>query len=235
MPRPSWKSRTESLKKLSLQETIEWLKSSRVTPRRARWVYRRYVAGPYDWTASHHSAPEAEAMFVIRAALGKLDGFDFGDTGNNPGWVKPFLWGELYRHKGDLLGEEIAEVCSIFVSDDNEAAAKLMDLYEDESAHPFTRCNVLYALLSAPIPERLNKRLQQIVRRALNNRENPYARCTACMLSEKDPTITLEDIEPLLSDQAGLKPDWAPCVSDYAKEAYERLLSYERHGDPRVR
>lgn len=216
MPKHGWKWRTEALSRLSVQEMIEWLNGARVSPKLVRWIFLHYADGPYDWTTSHHDAPDA--IFAIDRALAKLFGKE-----ERPKWVKSFLWRELYKHKADLLGERIADCGYLFVEGDPDAAHRLMDLHEDEEAHPFTRGNVLYALLFAPIPEELMPRLQRTVRDALNDENNSYARCTACMLSSRDPSIELKDLEPLLTDDAGLKHGWVPKVSEYAQDAYDQL------------
>lgn len=216
MPKNSWTRRSAELLALSPEEIVEWLRYAHVTPKRARWIYERFSEGDLTW----------QQIRILDLALCKLSVWNANDTNSHPHWIKPFMWRELYKHKAhNKLGEIIAEYGYIFAYNDPTAASKLLDLYEEESAHPYTRGNVLSALLSVEVSNEIWPRLQSTIRHALNNRENAYARCTACMLATRDSTITTSDIEPLLEDDAGLHGTETNLrVKDYAQEAIEYLV-----------
>lgn len=178
-----------------------------------------------DWKVSHLDLPDE--IWAVRALLRSIE-LRSVQKYPDPGWLSPFLWRELVKHKADVLGEKIAEIGCAFVYNDLDAARRLMDLYEDEEAHPYTRGNALWALKTAPIPQDQEERLQSTVRHALNNKDNPYARCTGCMLAETDPTIRPEDLEHLLDDEAGIKEGWGPKVKHYAQDSIDIIRQNTR-------
>jgi hypothetical protein len=181
------------------------------------------VNSSIDWKVSHLNLPDE--IWAVRALLRSIE-LRSVQKYPDPGWLSPFLWRELLKHKADVLGEEIAMIGCAFVYNDLEAARRLMDLYEDGEAHPYTRGNALFALKSAPIPPDQKGRLQRTIRNALNNTDNPYARCTGCMLAEIDPTIKPEDLEHLLEDEAGIKEGWGPKVKHYAATSIDSIRQY---------
>ena len=221
MPKHGWVWRTTQVAKLTHQELASFALSPKMTPKMARWVYRRLTNLPLEWPGPSASSWYFETL--VNACLFKIEATKFR-KGNAP-WAKNFFWRELNIHKGDLIGEWIVERLAVFTFDDPESAERLMELYEDDTAHPLTQGNSLFTLGCTDVPPHLRERFIRIARRALHHPTNAYARAKACQLIQHDPEFRPADVEHLLDDQVGFKPGSGITVAKYAKTAFLTLSS----------
>jgi hypothetical protein len=209
MPKHGWKFRTERLREMSHQELIEYLRGSTSAAKLAKWVYKKL-------------APNDQPLQIMALEAIAND--------ERIPWKHRWLWRELERQKANPLGDWVVIALTRWGVKTVSDVPRFIALYNDESAHPFTRGSAVFGLnrcleLAEMLEQDDGKRrltdleMEQIrvtCQAALNDETNPYARAGACWLASRFDCFE-EELQRLSKDQTRIEASGG-IVADYAAD-----------------
>ncbi|MBX3120457.1 MAG: hypothetical protein KF784_15470 [Fimbriimonadaceae bacterium] len=217
MPKHGWKWRKEQLRAMSTSQLMLCLEPSRkhgASAKTARWVYENLCEG------------EDKAGIRVTALLAMA-------RDDRAPWVAHYLWKQLDLHKAQEFGDWVIIALNRSPQINSLNVERLIDIYEDESAHDSTRSSAIFALANAAqnaqwaerwkgrgmhqLPDTVWARIHSTCKKAVDDHKRPYARAGAAWLAtilggyDAELAILAEDKTPVYDGSQ------SPTVSDYAK------------------
>ncbi|RYG37548.1 hypothetical protein EON81_06365 [bacterium] len=207
MPKHGFKWRTQKLKELDEAELNVLLAphgDHRVSARLGRWIYEN----------------------LATSEVTKIRALECIAWDESAPWGNAYLWRELENHKSEPFGDWVVVALTRPGVDKARDAEKFVALYADPSAHELTRGSALFGLNNSvtlarfirtdPLSPEVWTAVRDTCAKALNDRENAYARAGACWLAHQLGGFEGE-LESLANDTSKVPLYGETTVADFAR------------------